>query len=138
MGLQGKNIFFTEDNLQNRIIYQTILVRYNVTTKFERWGRDAVNMLQTMPQVDLIVLDLMLAEGVSGFDIYDQIRALPQYAQVPIVAVSAMDAALAVPQARAKGFAGFIAKPIDNRLFPQQLAAILDGEQVWYTGERTW
>ena len=77
MGLQGKNIFFTEDNLQNRIIYQTILVRYNVTIKFERWGRDAVNMLQTMPQVDLIVLDLMLAEGVSGFDIYDQIRAYP-------------------------------------------------------------
>lgn len=138
MSLQNSSIFFVEDNLQNRIIYQTALIRYNVAVKFERWGREAVNLLQTMPHVDLIVLDLMLADGVSGFDIFDEIRALPQYAEVPVVAVSAMDPSIAMQKAQAKGFAGFIAKPINSRLFPQQLATILDGESVWYTGERTW
>jgi len=52
------------------------------------------------------------------------------------VAVSAMDPSVAIPQARQKGFSGFIAKPIDNRLFPQQIAQIIEGEQVWSIGER--
>ncbi len=138
MTLQNSNIFFVEDNVQNRVIYQTVLMRYNVNVKFERLGRNALSVLQTMPRVDMIVLDLMLAQGVSGFDIYDEIRALPEYAATPIVAISAMDAAIAMSQAQAKGFNGFIAKPIDNRLLPHQLTAILNGEQIWHTGERTW
>jgi hypothetical protein len=33
---------------------------------------------------------------------------------------------------RAKGFAGFIGKPIDDVLFPRQITQILAGEPVWY------
>lgn len=138
MGLRNRSLFIVEDNLQNRLIYQMALRHYEVTIHFERWGRGSVQQLGAMPRVDLILLDLMLAEGISGFDIFDQIRALPEYAAVPIVAISAMDPAVAIPKARSKGFSGFIAKPIVNDLFPQQLAAILAGETIWHIGERTW
>ena len=81
-------------------------------------------------------LDLMLKDNVSGFDLYDEIRSLPKYADVPIVAVSAIDPSIAIPKTRAKGFSGFIAKPIDSHLFAKQIAALLEGEQIWYAGER--
>ena len=136
MILKGKRIFIVEDNPQNRVVFQITLVRQGATVDFERWGAKTIYHLQNISHIDLIILDLMLAGEISGFDIYDDIRALPAYDKLPIVAVSAMDPSVAIPQARQKGFSGFIAKPIDNRLFPQQIAQIIEGEQVWSIGER--
>lgn len=137
MFLKDKRIFVVEDNLQNRIVFQMALVRHGAEVNFERHGQATIFYLEGLSRVDLIVLDLMLAGAIDGFDIYDQIRELPQFATVPIIAVSAMDPSVAIPKARMKGFAGFIAKPINADLFPKQLMMILDGEQVWFTGERT-
>jgi CheY-like chemotaxis protein len=135
MFLIGKHIFIVEDNAQNRVVFKMALIRHGASVDFERWGRDSVYQLRQAAQVDLIILDLMLAEGISGFDLFEEIRLLPAYVNTPIIAVSAMDAALAIPKARDLGFAGFIAKPIDNHLFPQQVARIIRGEQLWYTGQ---
>ncbi len=134
--LQEKTIFCVEDNVSNRVVFQLSFAIQGAVVYFERWGRDAIDRLNEMRQVDLIVLDLMLASNVSGFDIFDQIRALPQYGHIPIVAVSAMDPSVAIPKAQEKGFSGFIAKPVSKDLFPQQIAAILNGETVWHAGVR--
>lgn len=133
--LMNKRIFIVEDNIQNRVVFQVALVRYGASVDFERMGRDTIYRLRGKNELDLIILDLMLAEGLSGFDLVDQIRALPNCASIPILAVSAMDPAVAIPQAREIGLAGFIAKPIDNYVFPKQVLAIINGEQVWHTGE---
>ena len=34
------------------------------------------------------------------------------------------------------GFSGFIAKPINDDVFPQQLADLMEGKEIWYAGER--
>ncbi len=136
MILKDKRIFIVEDNLQNRVVFQMALIRQGASVDFERRGRDTLIHLQGASRIDLIILDLMLAQGVSGFDIFDEIRAVPKFDSTPIVAVSAMDPSMAIPQTRAKGFSGFIAKPIDNIQFPKQLAAIMDSVPVWYAGER--
>jgi CheY-like chemotaxis protein len=137
MPLKGKHIFIVEDNTENRVVFQMIFIKHGVTVSFERWGRGTISRLQGILQVDLIILDLMLAHNVSGFDLYDEIRSLPRMAGVPIIAVSAMDPATAIPKTRARGFDGFIAKPIDNHMFPMQISAVLEGQEVWYAGERT-
>lgn len=137
MLLENKRILVVEDNLQNRIVFQMSLIRHGASVHFERWGRHTLHQLGNMSHVDLIIMDLMLADGVSGLSVFDEVRALPKYANVPIVAVSAKDPALAMPQVKAKGFSGFIAKPIDNDLFPKQIARIIEGETVWYAGERS-
>lgn len=137
MLLSNKHIFVVEDNPQNRVVFQMALIRDGALVEFERWGRDAVYRLENAPRTDLIVMDLMLAQGVSGFDLFNQFRALPKFNSIPIVAVSAMDFAIAAPKARAMGFSGFISKPIDNYLFPQQIATILGGEAVWYERKRS-
>jgi CheY-like chemotaxis protein len=136
MLLDYKKIFIVEDNIQNRIVFQMTLIRHGAVADFERLGRDTIQRLKNTAHVDLIVLDLMLAQGISGFDLYDEIRALPKLDNVPVVAVSAMDPAIAIPKVQAKGFDGFIAKPIDTDLFPKQLAEIIAGNQVWYAGTR--
>jgi DNA-binding NarL/FixJ family response regulator len=52
------------------------------------------------------------------------------------VAVSAADAATALPKAQRLGMNGFIAKPVDVALLPQQIAAVIAGHPVWYSGAR--
>jgi CheY-like chemotaxis protein len=76
----------------------------------------------------------MLTAGRSGFTVFDEIRSIPEAAKIPIVAVSAMDASVALAKTREQGFAGFISKPIDIDLFPKQIATIISGGSVWYTG----
>ena len=136
MILKNKFIFIVEDNIPNRVVFQMALIVSGAKVEFERWGRDAVAQLNAMPQVDLIILDLMLHNDISGYDIFTEIRGIPQYDHVPLVAVSASEPAIALPKTRKMGFAGFIAKPIDDMLFPKQLARIIAGEKVWYAGER--
>lgn len=134
MYLKGKSIFVVEDNLSNRIVFQMALERHGATVDFERHGRDTLKRLEIIAHIDAIILDLMLTGGLSGFDLCAAIRQMPRFDSVPVVAVSAMDASVAVPKARNAGFNGFISKPIDSRTFPQQISKLISGEEVWYAG----
>jgi CheY-like chemotaxis protein len=129
--LNDRRIFMVEDNLENRVIMKIMLERHGARVEFERWGRDTLHKLETFAPVDVILLDLMLPNGMSGFDVFDKIRSVPQYSHVPIVAVSASDTATSMPKAQARGFNGYIAKPIDYDLFPKQIARIINHEMVW-------
>lgn len=134
--LQGKRIFIVEDNPHNRIIFTTILRMHGAAIEFDRWGRDTLARLHGFQKVDLIVLDLMLPTGHSGYEIFDQLRCRAEFDATPIIAVSAAEPALAIPKTKLRGFAGFIAKPIDDELFPEQIAMSIAGEPIWYAGER--
>ncbi len=136
MLLTGKQVFVVEDNPQNRVVFQMALIRHGALVTFERRGTDTMFRLSQAYHIDVIVLDLMLAQDVSGFDLFNEIRANSKFDAVPIIAVSAMDFAIGAPKARTMGFDGFISKPIDNYLFPQQIAAIINGEKVWYENGR--
>jgi CheY-like chemotaxis protein len=133
--LKGKRIFIVEDDSMNRVVYTMMLFKEGVIIEFDLFGRDTINKLKQV-KYDLIILDLMLPRGDSGFSIFEQIRLLPEYLAVPIVAISASDPNHAIPKAQSLGFSGFIAKPLDKILFPKQLLELLDGKQVWYAGER--
>lgn len=135
MLLRGKKIFIVEDNTSNRAIEQMILERHGAKVSIDRFGKNTIERLKVFAPVDIIVMDLMLPDGLSGFDVTDQIRAIPEFKDVPVVAVSASDPEESMPIARAKKFAGFISKPIDFDEFPKQILRILDGEKVWFAGD---
>jgi two-component system, cell cycle response regulator DivK len=133
MSLRGKRIFYVEDDVMNKSVAQLILEQAGVIFGFERWGREtAITRLKAFLPVDLILLDLVLPGRTTGYDVFDAIRAESELAHIPIAAVSASDAEVEIPGVRAKGFAGFISKPINLRLFPQQIAELIQGGHVWY------
>jgi two-component system cell cycle response regulator DivK len=134
MDLSGKRIFILEDDTRNRVIYQIMMVRRGALVQFDKWGKDTVTKIKEFGKVDLIVLDLRITGGMSGFEIFEEIRYDSELDHVPIVAVSAADPSTAVTVAQKLGFNGFISKPINDDLFPEQLWRIMNGEQVWYVG----
>jgi len=135
--LKGKRIFYVEDDLSNRAIVQMIIEQEGAKLGFERWGRtDALIRLKAFMPVDVILMDLMLPSGISGYDVFDAIRADSHFAHVPIVAVSASDPTIELPKVRSKGFAGFISKPINLVHFPKQLLSVINGQLVWAADKR--
>jgi CheY-like chemotaxis protein len=130
MSLKNKHIFIVEDNVGNLAVASVYLEQDGAKIKVERRGlKTAQAILRSLP-IDIVLTDLMLPNSVSGFDIFDQIRAVPELAAIPIVAVSAADPDVAMARARQKGFSGYIAKPITARI-AAYVAAILDGKQIW-------
>jgi two-component system cell cycle response regulator DivK len=108
-----------------------ILEREGAKIGFERWGReDTIKRLQEFAPVDLILLDLMFPRGISGYEIFDMIRCHQAFAHVPIIAVSASAASIEIPKTKAKGFAGFISKPVRLQTFPAQILAFMNAAQL--------
>lgn len=134
MLLEGKRIFIVEDNPTNRSVMQLLLEQEGAVIAFERWGRDAYERLVAFAPVNIILLDLALPGNRTGYEIFDQIRTDSAFNDVPVVAVSAAEPEHEIPLAHAKGFAGFISKPIKLQLFANQIASVLVGKEIWYTG----
>lgn len=131
MLLKNRRIFLVEDDLSNRAVAQLLLEKHGARTAIDRWGVETISRLRNFMPIDIILLDLMFPDDISGFDLFDEIRQELDLAHIPILAVSAMDPAVAIPKAQAKGFNGFIPKPVEYDLFAQQVADIIEGIPVW-------
>lgn len=132
MLLKNKRIFMVEDDANNLAVMATILQQQGAVTAFERWGHETFKRLEAFAPVDLIILDLMFPDGVTGYDVYGDIRRMPEFTETPVVIVSAADPAVEMPKAREVGIAGFISKPIRFGTFERQIKQVMDGEQIWH------
>src|SRR5258708_22178433 len=130
--VKGKRIFYVEDDVNNRVIVTVILERAGAIVNFERWGGDdAIARLKAFQPIDLILCDLSFPDKITGYDVFDRIRAIPEFASIPIVAVTSADPTVEMPKVQAKGFNGFIGKPVNMLTFATDLARVLDGEKIW-------
>jgi two-component system, cell cycle response regulator DivK len=128
MLLDKKRVFVIEDDVVNMAIVVYLLKGVGATVFRDHWGLTTVKSIQQAMPIDLILLDLNFPRGVSGFDIFDHLRAEPQLAEIPIVAVSASGE---INKARDKGFNGYIGKPIIRETFAENLRTVLEGSEVW-------
>lgn len=132
MILDGKTIFLVEDDPVNLAVIRVSLQTQGAMVPYDHWGDSTLKkMLYSANIIDLILLDLMLPGRISGYDIFDEIKKMPQFANTPIIAVTASDPDLEIPKAKAKGFNGYISKPIDRNQFPQDLLTVINGGEVW-------
>jgi CheY-like chemotaxis protein len=129
--LECRRIFIVEDDVSNMAVYSVALSSNGASVIQDPWNANTIDLIKRTMPVDIILLDLMLRRGVSGYDIFDAIKADPEIADIPVVAVSASDPEIEFPRAQNKGFTGFIGKPISLLNFPIQVAACINGEHLW-------
>jgi chemosensory pili system protein ChpA (sensor histidine kinase/response regulator) len=132
--LEGKCIFIIEDDARNLSVFSIALRKNGATVLQDIFGYGIISHIVESLPVDLIVLDIMLSRGISGYDVYDQIRENDHLKNIPVVAVTSLDPESEIPKAKARGMNGFIGKPIDAMQFPSILARVINGENVWIAG----
>ncbi len=131
MHLSGKRIFVVEDDATNMAIMAVTLKQHGAIVIQDPWNSGTLTLMKEFMPIDILLLDLMLRGGKSGYDILDQIKAAPELAHIPVVIVSASDRDIEMNKARQKGCMGYIEKPIDYYEFPRKIATVIAGTQVW-------
>ncbi|WP_326647893.1 HAMP domain-containing protein [Streptomyces sp. NBC_01750] len=108
----GHTVLVVDDDTRNIFALTQVLEREGMLVLQADNGRAGIDLLMAHDEVDLIVMDVMMA-GMDGTATMAAIRELPRFADVPIIAVTAK----AMPGDRAKALAAgandYVAKPVD-------------------------
>jgi signal transduction histidine kinase/CheY-like chemotaxis protein/HAMP domain-containing protein len=86
--LNGKQVLIVDDDIRNIFALTSVLERYNMQILSAETGRDAIQILQNTPDVDVVLMDIMMPE-FDGLDTTRAIREIPQFDELPIIAVTA-------------------------------------------------
>jgi len=128
------HVLVVEDNVSNFVLIARLLAYMGVKKcewKTTGWG--VVDFAHTMPQVDLILMDLRLPHE-DGYEALQQVRNDNHLRDTLVVVVTAHGSTAEMQKARKAGFDGFISKPLDADRFPKQIRKILAGETIWDLG----
>lgn len=111
--IKGKRILLTDDDMRNVFALSAVLESYEVELRIATDGQNALDQLAESPEVDLILMDIMMPI-MDGYEAMRQIRKQEQFAETPILALTAK----AMKEDRQKcldaGASEYLAKPIET------------------------
>lgn len=114
-----KNILYIEDNEQNMYLVTFILEKHGYQVSTATDGQEGIDLAAKI-KPDLILLDIQLPR-MDGYTVARHLRANPDLASIPIVAVTSYAMAGDRDKALAAGCTGYIEKPINPDTFVQQV-----------------
>ena len=119
MNPNGKTVLLVEDNEDNRIVYSTILRHFGYKVTEALNGEEGIAKART-EKPDLILMDMNMPE-LDGWEATRQIKAKPELAGVPVIALTAHAMTGDRERAIEAGCVDYHTKPIE---FPKLLAQI--------------
>jgi two-component system, cell cycle response regulator DivK len=124
-------VLVVEDNVPNFVLVARLLAFMGIQhCEWKTTGWGVVDFANTMPRVDLILMDLRLPHE-DGYDALQQVRADTKLKNTRVVVVTAQASSVEMEKSKQAGFDGFLSKPLDPDRFPEQIRRILVGESVW-------
>jgi CheY-like chemotaxis protein len=111
--LAGKKVLIVDDDIRNIFALTGVLERHNMITVSAETGRDAINLLQASPDVDIVLMDIMMPE-MDGIDTMRAIREIQQFRKLPIIAVTAKAMKGDREKCIEAGAWDYLSKPVDS------------------------
>lgn len=114
---EGRKILLVDDDVRNIFALTSALEHKGAIVEIGRNGREAIDKLEQVNDIDLVLMDVMMPE-MDGYEATRLIRKDPRWRKLPIIAVTAK--AMKDDQERClqAGANDYLAKPIElNRLF---------------------
>ncbi|QXZ11593.1 response regulator [Pseudomonas sp. AO-1] len=114
---EGRKVLLVDDDVRNIFALTSALEHKGAVVVIGRNGREAIDKLNEVEDIDLVLMDVMMPE-MDGFEATIEIRKDPRWRKLPIIAVTAK--AMKDDQERClqAGANDYLAKPIDlDRLF---------------------
>ena len=105
----SKDILIVDDAPANLRLLSQMLTKYGYKVRAVVSGTRALEAVQ-MSIPDLILLDIMMP-GFSGYEVCEQLKADEKNRDIPIIFISALDAAKAKIEAFAAGGVDYVTKP---------------------------
>ncbi|HVV84263.1 MAG TPA: response regulator, partial [Kofleriaceae bacterium] len=109
---EGKHVLVVEDDVRNVFALTAVLEPRGAKVGIARNGREALEHLDAHPDVDLVLMDIMMPE-MDGLEATRRLRADPRFGKLPIIALTAKAMADDRERCLAAGANDYIAKPLD-------------------------
>ena len=120
----SETILLVDDEEMILVVAQQLLARLGYQVVTAAGGQAAVEIFQRDPtRIDLVILD-MIMPGLSGEEVFEQMRAVAPKARILLSSGYSEDGEAKAIMAR--GCDGFIQKPFDLILLSQRIREILD------------
>jgi HAMP domain-containing protein/signal transduction histidine kinase/CheY-like chemotaxis protein len=118
--LAGKKALIVDDDMRNIFALSSVLEEHNMSIISADNGRDAIRILQQQPDVDIVLMDIMMPE-LDGIDTMREIRKDPRLKSLPIIAVTAKAMKGDREKCIEAGAWDYLSKPVDS----EQMLAVM-------------
>jgi signal transduction histidine kinase/CheY-like chemotaxis protein/CHASE3 domain sensor protein len=121
--LNNKTVLIADDDVRNIFSLTKALEQHKMKVLAATDGKEALQLLKDNPDVDIVLMDMMMPE-MDGYESTREIRKIPAYKQLPVLAVTAKAMMGDREKCIAAGASDYISKPVDI----DQLISLL---RVW-------
>jgi len=108
----SKKILLVDDDMRNLFALSKILKERGMEIIKAENGKNALEMLDLHPEIDLVLMDIMMPE-MDGYEAMKQIRAQMRFAKLPVIALTAKAMKDDKQKCIDAGANDYITKPID-------------------------
>ncbi|HVL42249.1 MAG TPA: response regulator, partial [Brevundimonas sp.] len=110
--LTGRTALVIDDDIRNIFSMASALEEFGVDLLYAESGRAGLDLLAQHPETDLILVDIMMPD-MDGYETMREIRALPRFARIPIIAVTAKAMKGDRQKCIQAGASDYVSKPVD-------------------------
>ncbi|MCQ0024888.1 response regulator, partial [Streptomyces somaliensis DSM 40738] len=117
----GEKVLIVDDDIRNVFALTSVLEQHGLSVLYAENGREGIEVLEQHDDVTLVLMDIMMPE-MDGYATTTAIRRMPQFAGLPIIALTAKAMKGDREKAIESGASDYVTKPVD----PDHLLAVMD------------
>ncbi|MCX4904977.1 HAMP domain-containing protein [Streptomyces sp. NBC_00878] len=120
---EGEKVLIVDDDIRNVFALTSVLEQHGLSVLYAENGREGIEVLEQHDDVTVVLMDIMMPE-MDGYATTTAIRRMPQFAGLPIIALTAKAMKGDREKAIESGASDYVTKPVD----PDHLLAVM---QQW-------
>jgi len=121
--LRNRKVLVVDDDARNIFALTSLLENHEVDVVSTTKGKDAIELIETTPDISLVLMDIMMPE-MDGYETIRRIRAAPEFRTLPILALTAKAMKGDREKCLEAGASDYISKPVNT----DQLLSLM---RVW-------
>jgi len=110
--LTGRKVLVIDDDIRNIFSLASALEEYGIDLQYAESGRAGLELLAKDSGVDVALVDIMMPD-MDGYETIREIRSMAEYADLPIVAVTAKAMKGDRQKCIQAGASDYVSKPVD-------------------------
>jgi len=111
--LGGKRVLVVDDDIRNIFALSSVLERRRMNVLTASTGREAIEILESTPDLAIVLMDIMMPE-MDGYQTIQAIRANPNFRRLPIIALTAKAMKGDREKCLEAGASEYLAKPVNT------------------------
>jgi CheY-like chemotaxis protein len=111
--LKDRKVLVVDDDVRNIFALNSLLERHGMNVITATNGHDAIDMLESNPDLSLILMDVMMPE-MDGYETMRRIRENPAFRQLPIISLTAKAMKGDREKCLQAGASDYVAKPVNT------------------------